>query len=269
MIKTILFPTEFSDHAPNVFLYALEVAQQFNAKVVAFHATRKLNTKILFKEDKQKLATEKLIQLKEFTKKYQQEKYKDVAIEHLVANSLPSDGILEIVKEKDVQLIVMGMTGKSSILGNLFGSVAKAVLKESTCSVLVIPAAIKFELFINMVVKVDFTFHHIKSLFKLQQFAAAFMGKIYCFHEVKESTKIDLSKENMAVLENIFSHQEFSSFTTRLRKLDSYIDQVSAEFTVSLVVFLAKQVYGINYSQEGEEMGTAIQKIKQPLLMLI
>lgn len=269
MTQTILFPTEFSAHAPTVFLYALEMAQRFNAKIVAFHATRKLDTKILLKENKQKLAEEKLAQLKAFTQTHRPPAYEDILIEHMVTHQLPSDGILEIIQEENIQLIVMGMTGKSSVLGSLFGSVAKSILKKSTCSVLAIPAEVSFKPFINMVTKMDFTFHHLKSLSQLQAFAESIEGKIHCFHELNEAERFDLARENMSVVEQLFPHKEFGSFTVRSKKLDNYIDQLTLSFEVDLVVFLAKQVYEINYSQEGEDMNTAVQKIKQPILMLI
>jgi hypothetical protein len=41
MMNNILFPTEFSGHAPEVFKYAAEMAYFFNARLVVIHEINK------------------------------------------------------------------------------------------------------------------------------------------------------------------------------------------------------------------------------------
>ncbi len=55
----------------------------------------------------------------------------------------PSDTILNVAREAEVDLIVMGTHGRTGLSRLLIGSVAEAVLRRSTCPVLTIRVASK------------------------------------------------------------------------------------------------------------------------------
>ena len=55
-----------------------------------------------------------------------------------MAEGHPADVILEIAKEEDVDLIVMGSSGKTGLDRFIIGSVAEKVVKGAKCAVLVV-----------------------------------------------------------------------------------------------------------------------------------
>ena len=62
----------------------------------------------------------------------------DINISLRVAEGHPADVILEIAKEEDVDLIVMGSSGKTGLDRFIIGSVAEKVVKGAKCAVLVV-----------------------------------------------------------------------------------------------------------------------------------
>ncbi|MBO7712949.1 MAG: universal stress protein, partial [Methanobrevibacter sp.] len=62
----------------------------------------------------------------------------DVEIRTLVKEGSPARVILETIEEEDIDLVVIGSSGKSGIDKFLMGSVADKVVKSAKCCVLVI-----------------------------------------------------------------------------------------------------------------------------------
>ena len=72
--------------------------------------------------------------LKEFDKLNEN----DVKINHVVREGSPAKVILEVASEEDVDLIVMGSSGKSGFDRFIMGSVADKVVNSAKCAVLVV-----------------------------------------------------------------------------------------------------------------------------------
>ncbi|MBO7692600.1 MAG: universal stress protein, partial [Methanobrevibacter sp.] len=62
----------------------------------------------------------------------------DVEIRTLVKEGSPAKAILETIEEEDIDLVVIGSSGKSGIDKFLMGSVADKVVKSAKCCGLVI-----------------------------------------------------------------------------------------------------------------------------------
>jgi nucleotide-binding universal stress UspA family protein len=60
----------------------------------------------------------------------------DVCYEHHLITGIPSQALVEFAKEQDVDLIVMGTHGRSSLTRMLMGSVAESVVRRAPCPVL-------------------------------------------------------------------------------------------------------------------------------------
>ena len=62
----------------------------------------------------------------------------DVKITTMVKEGSPARVILETIEEEDIDLVVIGSSGKTGIDKFLMGSVAEKVVKSAKCSVLVV-----------------------------------------------------------------------------------------------------------------------------------
>ena len=62
----------------------------------------------------------------------------DLKITHIIREGSPARVILEVAQEEDVDLIVMGSSGKSGFDRFIMGSVADKVVNSAKCAVLVV-----------------------------------------------------------------------------------------------------------------------------------
>jgi len=123
-IKTILFPTDFSNHSNKAFPYAASLAKAFDAKIVMMHVEEHLEADPSNPEHS-------------FSSL---DKY-DGAIETervTMRGHSPYKHILDLSREKGCDLIVMATHGRSS-LSQFFlgGSIAEDVSRFSTIPVLI------------------------------------------------------------------------------------------------------------------------------------
>lgn len=143
--KSILVPTDFSEYSDVALKKAVELAEQYNSKIYILHVINKEMERCYFDYC---ITAELLNQLEEQSVKASNDKLQkqadditqthnlDVAFDVQIGD--PSEIILREQQDKDIELIVIALHGKSGLLKNLMGSVASKVIKGSKCPVMVI-----------------------------------------------------------------------------------------------------------------------------------
>jgi len=139
MYKKILVPTDGSEFAKKAQKHALFLAKVTGAEIVAVSVTENNFVNGLPLDDEvyqlnQVLKERSEENLKEFDKLNED----DLKITHIVKEGSPAKCILEVANEEDVDLIVMGSSGKSGFDRFIMGSVADKVVNSAKCAVLVI-----------------------------------------------------------------------------------------------------------------------------------
>ena len=139
MYKKILVPTDGSEFAVKAQRHALFLAKVSGAEIVAVSVTENNFVNGLPLDDEvyqlnQILNERSEENLKEFDKLNED----DIKITHVVREGSPAKVILEVSKEEDVDLIVMGSSGKSGFDRFIMGSVADKVVNSAKCAVLVV-----------------------------------------------------------------------------------------------------------------------------------
>jgi universal stress protein A len=143
--KNILVPTDFSKYSDAALKKAVEIATQFKAKIYLLH---------VFDENIQQCAVDYCLDVgvynqlvkdsmtaaKEKLKKQTDAvaKKQDVAITSDVKKGNPPEVILSEQKAKKADLIVISSHGKTGILEQLMGSVARKVTEGAKCPVVVV-----------------------------------------------------------------------------------------------------------------------------------
>jgi nucleotide-binding universal stress UspA family protein len=134
-IRTILHPTDFSEHAENAFQLACSLARDQGARVLVLHVGEQTPP-----PDHRQALEKQLRQIHAPDAK--------VRVEHRLEQGMPETEILRIAQQTGCDLIVMGTEGKMGIgrtvlPGRWVGSVAGAVLRAATCPVVMVktPAA--------------------------------------------------------------------------------------------------------------------------------
>jgi nucleotide-binding universal stress UspA family protein len=139
----ILVPTDFSKYSDKALRQAFDIAQEYKAKVYVLHVVReKMSHEIddygLTAHSVKQMEAEMIRgarkKLEKEIDKFPQAKELEVTSEVVIGN--PSEEILRIQKEKGADLIVISSLGRTGLAQYFVGSIARNVLKGSSCPVL-------------------------------------------------------------------------------------------------------------------------------------
>lgn len=148
-IRTILFPTDFSDTAQNAFQHCLLIAKKLDADIVLLHAIypeyETLDLPVMAaKATKDKVEAAR-ITLKSFRDYGIAEIQKQHGVDELpeikfdVEVGSPVNVIRTVANRDEAGLIVMGTRGQHDAVERAFGSVTTGVSERVHCPVMVIP----------------------------------------------------------------------------------------------------------------------------------
>ncbi len=144
-IKTILFPTDFSNGARAAMDHAISLAKDYNAKLILLYVIQDISIAEWYipssisvtdlVEDMQKSAWNEM-------EKWNAEVAAQVKdVEKMVVRGVPFVEIIKTAKSKNVDMIVIGTHGRTGIDHMLFGSTAEKVVRKSPCPVLTVRIA--------------------------------------------------------------------------------------------------------------------------------
>ncbi len=141
-LKQILLPTDGSACSQQALRYALALAQQFDAHVFALHVTHvrwdqpagDAGIPVVHKMQQEEVADAERIR-QEVADAAQAA---SVRCEIESVPGSPVDVILQMAKEKTVDLIVMGTHGRTGLQHAFLGSVAEKTVQRAPCPVLIV-----------------------------------------------------------------------------------------------------------------------------------
>jgi nucleotide-binding universal stress UspA family protein len=135
-IRTILHPTDFSEHSRSAFQTACFLAHECAARLVVLHVVEPPAT-ITGGTAAGPLVAEEL-PLHEAHQHLRGVRPldPDLAVEHRLEVGYPAETILAVARQLRADLIVMGTHGRRGFGRLVMGSVAEQVLREATCPVL-------------------------------------------------------------------------------------------------------------------------------------
>ena len=139
MYKKILVPTDGSEFAKKAQQHAMFLAKVSGAELVAVSVTENNFVNGLPLDDE-------VYQLNQILKERSEENLKefdelnkdDLKITHVIREGSPAKVILDVVNDEDIDLIVMGSSGKSGFDRFILGSVSDKVVNAAKCPVLVV-----------------------------------------------------------------------------------------------------------------------------------
>ena len=146
-IKNILFPTDFSENSNYAFDYALTLAKKFEARLYILHVIHELIDTTGFYVPNislDQLQNDLVKGAEEMMDRFIKEKmgdFKDYDTMNIIG--LPHIEVMNVAKDKGIDMIVMGTHGRTGIDRVLFGSTAEKVVKKAPCSVLTVRRPVK------------------------------------------------------------------------------------------------------------------------------
>lgn len=147
MFKRILIATDGSDIAENAADFGIKLAKNLNSEVYCIYvvdttAFSSIDSEMIWKNIKSILEEDGKRALKSI-----EEKVKDLNLKFhaILRYGNPSEEIVKFAKENNIDLIVMGTSGRSGLDRFLIGSVAEKVIRTAPCPVMVIRKGINLK----------------------------------------------------------------------------------------------------------------------------
>jgi nucleotide-binding universal stress UspA family protein len=144
-IKTILFPTDFSQGARAAMDHAISLARDYNAQLILLYVIQDISIAEWYipsslsvadlVEDMQKSAW------KEMDKWAEEVSTQVKDVEKMVVRGVPFAEIIKTARDKKADMIVIGTHGRTGIDHMLFGSTAEKVVRKAACPVLTVRIA--------------------------------------------------------------------------------------------------------------------------------
>ena len=195
-LKRILHPTDFSRCANQAFWHAIHLSRKYQAELYMLHA-------IVLHEDDPHHPTSLLPdidtahkQLKELSLQNMDYLLESYHAEDIKAKKAEERGIatasiiLEYVKKKNIDLIVMGTHGRRGFKHLLLGSVAEEVVRLASCPVLTIreqKQPKRIEDLEKILIPVDFSDNAWEAFSYAKEIAIIYQAKLQFLHVIEEA----------------------------------------------------------------------------------
>jgi len=140
-VRTILYPTDFSEPSQEALRYALELAADYGAHLIVLHAVETLGAEnVTYGEAVSRPQPESYRQ--RLWDELHQIKRLDARgdVEYVLSEEDPVTAVLHMAKTRACDLIVMGTHGRHGLRRLMEGSVAEEVVRGASCPVLVVKA---------------------------------------------------------------------------------------------------------------------------------
>ncbi len=144
-IKTILFPTDFSNGARAAMDHVVSLARDYQARLILLYVIQDISIAEWYIPSS--LSVADLIEDMQKSAWHEMEKWgaeispKVKGIEKMVVRGVPFVEIIKTAREKNADLIVIGTHGRTGIDHMLFGSTAEKVVRKAPCPVLTVRMA--------------------------------------------------------------------------------------------------------------------------------
>lgn len=139
MYKRILVPTDGSEFARKAELHALFLAKVSGAEIIALSVSEnQFITGISVTDEIEQLNLILKDRCEEDLKEFEEMNEDGVKISSIIREGSPANVILDVAVEEDIDLIVIGSSGKSGFDRFILGSVSDKVVNAAKCPVLVV-----------------------------------------------------------------------------------------------------------------------------------
>lgn len=137
-VKHILCPVDFSDTSKRALKNAITMAYRFKAELTILSVCELQGSAWFTSKEDRKLENDKRCadHKSKFDEFLRDIKMSDLKWNKEIRSGNPAEEILKAVSEKDIDLLVMGTTGKTGLSRLVIGSVTEKVIREVPCSFL-------------------------------------------------------------------------------------------------------------------------------------
>ncbi len=262
-IKKILVPTDFSPNAHNALMYAVSIAKKERAKIILLHvfSINYISSEVpieYFAEELAVTGNEAAKQLNTLSKEVK--KTGKINCETINRQGIAVDTIVDTIKKKQIDLVVMGTKGASGIKEILMGSNTSKVISKASCPVIAVPEKAVFQGIKKIVYATDYHLSDVVNLKQLAGMAKVFRAKLNVVHiandqytkreEEKHMDKFAKKVEQKIHYSNI-SHKLLHGFDIE-KKLQQYLKRESANLLATSTRYrsLIEKLFGSSITKK-------------------
>jgi nucleotide-binding universal stress UspA family protein len=224
-MKTILFPTDFSENAIHSAQYAAMLAKRFDAKLFLLNVYSVIlpvvsESPMIFDKDdiivRRQNDAELSLQIFTDTLILQTGLHSEQIVQ-LVEYGLVTDVIADKANEMNVDLIVMGTHGASNMLDRWFGTNAEKVMESSKCPVWVLPESTPLTMPKVIMYAADFKEDEVTATYEILAIAQPIGAtcKVIHIHDYFELNADHTVKQEVAELK-----EEFQNFDITIKDIN-------------------------------------------------
>ncbi|CAH8282352.1 nucleotide-binding universal stress UspA family protein [Mariniflexile fucanivorans] len=246
-MKNILLPTDFSENSWNAIKYALQLFKNETCKFyllntytpVIYHVEYVLVEPAQFGmiDNVREIA---LKNLEDFKTRIKSEfKNPKHTIETIGAFNMLIPEIVEIVKDKAIDYVVMGTKGATGTNEILFGSNTVHVFKNVKCPVLAIPDGFEFETPHEILFPTDYAItyetHHVKPIIDINKLYQTRIHILYLTYGYDLSEK---QEENKLILETHLKKETYLIHEVGNQTVEEGITNFQSKTRVNMLVMI-------------------------------
>jgi nucleotide-binding universal stress UspA family protein len=191
-MKTILFPTDFSEAAEKAFVYALNFAKKIGASITTLHVyelpdIRGVKLPHSLMEIYESIDLETFENYKtnvpQLRKIAEENNLASVPIYHTMEEGETIPTIQKIARKTEADMIIIGTKGATGLKEVFIGSVASSLIEKAPCPVLIVPEKAVFDGKIdNIAMTTSFKKEEEKALKTVLALAGLFQAEVHCFN---------------------------------------------------------------------------------------
>ena len=249
-MKKILLPTDFSENAFNAIKYA---AQLFENEDCTFYL---LNTYtpvlydteyILYSPSQLSLdeiyKNNSLKGLNKVEKKLKQEFHNPKhSIEKVSSFNLLNEEILEQVKEKDIDLLIMGTQGATGAEEILFGTHTVHAIKKTKIPLLAIPSEFEFVQPNNILFPTDYDINYTaKHLQLLKELADAYSSELHILHVIFGRPLEEKQENSKKILSEYFKETNHKFYSIEKDTVTEGIYDFQKDNSIDLLAMISNK----------------------------
>ncbi len=184
MSKLILVPTDYSKGANHALAYATALAKKENASLLLLHAFHVFyNSSDIGHVVAEDLAITNKRENKNMSSLCDKiTKTEKISCRYLIKQGLAVDVILNVIKEKNPQLVIMGTKGASWLKEMIVGSNTAKVIEKAKCPVIAVPENATYSGINKITYATDYHTSDITALKKIIEIARPFNAEIIVLH---------------------------------------------------------------------------------------
>ncbi len=189
-MRTFLVPTDFSENADTALYYAIELAKSEDAKIILLHIFTTPGINLVSTEKQSaKLKKESDNELQKLGLRIKHAG--GIDYEYFSVEGSAVKVILDTIKEKKIDLLIIGTKGETKLSHALFGSNTAKLIAQVECPVIAVPGGASFKPIKKITYATNYLYGDIFILKKVLKVAQPYQAQINILHiSTKEETPL-------------------------------------------------------------------------------